>query len=164
VVTWATALCPLPYVVSRLTWLTPWPFAISAEALAANPGLRVFGLALLLASEAGTWLTLGLIRPRGEIFPPWLPFVGGRPVPVMAAVGPGMLVALMMCIAAHSAVQQAFGPGTGLRDHLLVLLIPFPVWGPLLAAATLAYWYRRRPACRCCGAPGPVKHDPDHAS
>jgi hypothetical protein len=155
VVTWAAALCPLPYVVSRLTWLTPWPFAISAEALAANPGLRIFGLALLLASEAGTWLTLGLIRPRGEMFPQWLPFLGGRPVPVMAAVWPGMLVALMMCIAGHSAVQQAFRPGTGLRDHLLVLLIPFPVWGPLLAAATLAYWYRRRPACRYSGTPRP---------
>ncbi|MEU8327708.1 hypothetical protein [Micromonospora sp. NPDC048839] len=150
VLTWAAALCPLPYVVTRLSWLTPWPIGESAETLAAHPGLRIFGLALAVAGEAGTWLTLGLIRPRGEVFPRSLPFVGGRPVPVHAAVIPGLIVALMMCIAGHSLVQQSFGAGTDLSDHFLVLLMPFPLWGLLLAAATLAYWYRRRPECRVC--------------
>ncbi|MGC5287731.1 hypothetical protein [Micromonospora sp. DT231] len=150
VLTWSAALCPLPYVVTRLSWLTPWPIGESADTLAAHPGLRIFGLALAVAGEAGTWLTLGLIRPRGEVFPRSLPFLGGRPVPVHAAVVPGLVVALMMCIAGHSLVQQSFGAGTDLSDHLLVLLMPFPLWGLLLAAATLAYWYRRRPACRVC--------------
>ncbi|MET8042227.1 hypothetical protein ABZU25_15375 [Micromonospora sp. NPDC005215] len=150
VLTWAAALCPLPYVVTRLSWLTPWPVGESAETLAAHPGLRIFGLALAVAGEAGTWLTLGLIRPRGEVFPRSFPFVGGRPVPVYAAVIPGLIVALMMCIAGHSLVQQSFGAGTDLSDHLLVVLMPFPLWGLLLAGATLVYWYRRRPACRVC--------------
>ncbi|MEV4621105.1 hypothetical protein AB0J74_20645 [Asanoa sp. NPDC049573] len=150
VLTWSAALCPLPYVVTRLSWLTPWPIGESAETLAAHPGLRIFGLALAVAGEGGTWLTLGLIRPRGEVFPRSLPFLGGRPVPLRAAVIPGLIVSLMMCIAGHSLVQQAFGAGTDLSDHLLVLLMPFPLWGPLLAAATLAYWYRRRPECRAC--------------
>ncbi|MEV4494125.1 hypothetical protein AB0J84_00220 [Micromonospora arborensis] len=150
ILTWSAALCPLPYVVTRLSWLTPWPIGESAETLAEHPGLRIFGLALAVAGEGGTWLTLGLIRPRGEVFPRSLPFLGGRPVPVYAAVVPGLIVSLMMCIAGHSLVQQSFGAGTDLSDHLLVLLMPFPLWGPLLAAATLAYWYRRRPECRVC--------------
>lgn len=161
ILTWATALCPLPYVVTRLSWLTPWPVGASADTLAHHPGLRVFGLTLALAGEGGTWLTLGLIRPRGEIFPRSLPLVGGRPVPVMAAVIPGLVVALMMCISGHSLMQQSFGPGTDRYDHLLVLLMPFPIWGPLLAAATLAYWYRRRPECRRCGSAATSRHAED---
>ncbi|GIG93100.1 hypothetical protein [Plantactinospora endophytica] len=150
ILTWSAALCPLPYVLTRLSWLTPWPIGESAETLAEHPGLRLFGLALAVAGEGGTWLTLGLIRPRGEVFPRSLPFLGGRPVPVYAAVIPGSVVSLMMCIAGHSLVQQSFGAGSDLSDHLLVLLMPFPLWGPLLAAAVLAYWYRRRPECRVC--------------
>ncbi|GIF62281.1 hypothetical protein Ais01nite_03160 [Asanoa ishikariensis] len=140
--TWAAALCPLPYVLTRLSWLTPWPIGESAETLAAHPGLRIFGLALALAGEGGTWLTLGLIRPRGETFPAWLPVVGRRPVPVLAAVIPGLLAAAAITIAGHSILQQAVITG----DYLLVLLMPFPLWGPLLAAATFGYWLRRRPS------------------
>ena len=148
VVTWATALCPLPYVLTRLTWLTPWPYGESAETLADNPGLRVFGLGLAVAGEVGTWLTLSLIKPRGEVFPGWVPRLGGRTVPVMSAVVPGFSVALLMSLGGHSILQQAFGPGSTWEDHALVLLVPLPIWGPLLAASTLAYWYRRRPVCR----------------
>jgi hypothetical protein len=138
--TWAAALCPLPYALTRLTWLTPWPIGETAETLAAHPGLRIFGLALALAGVSGTWLTLGLIRARGETFPTWVPLVGGRPVPALAAVVPGVLVAAMLTIAGHSLLQQAVTTG----DYLLVLLMPFPLWGPLLAAATFGYWLRRR--------------------
>ena len=141
-VTWAAALCVMPYMLSRLTWLTPWPIGASAETLAQQPGLRMFGLALALAGECGTWLTLGLIRPRGEVFPARLPYVGGRPVPVAAAVIPGLLVAAMLAIAGHSVAQQALGTG----DYLELFIFPFPVWAPLLAAATAGYWLRRRPS------------------
>ncbi len=147
VVTWAAALTPLPYVVARLTWLTPWPYGESPEHLAAHPGLWVFGLGLAAAGELGTWLTLGLVRRRGEVFPRWVPGWGGSPVPVMAAVVPGLAVALLMSIGGHSVVQQAFGPGTTWEDHSLVLFVPLPLWGPLLGLGTLAYWYRRRPPC-----------------
>ena len=145
--TWAAALTPLPYVLARLTWLTPWPYGESAEHLADNPGLWVFGLGLAAAGELGTWLTLGLVKRRGEILPRWLPGWGGRPVPVMAAVVPGFVVALLMCVGGHSVIQQAFGPGTTWADHSLVLLVPLPFWGPLLALGTLGYWYRRRGQC-----------------
>jgi hypothetical protein len=153
VLTWAAALTPLPYVVARLTWLTPWPYGESREHLAAHPGLWIFGLALAAAGELGTWLTLGLIKPRGELFPRWVPVRGGAPVPVMVAVVPGLFIALLMCVGGHSVVQQAFGPGTTWEDHTLVLLVPLPVWGPLLGAATLAYWYRRRSACPTAASP-----------
>ena len=151
VVTWAAALTPLPYVFARLTWLTPWPYGESIEHLAANPALWAFGLGLAAAGELGTWLTLGLIKGRGEIFPAWLPVWGRRPVPVMVAVVPGLFVALLMCIGGHSVVQQAFGPGTTWEDHTLVLFVPLPVWGPLLALGAVAYWYRRRPSCTDSG-------------
>lgn len=145
--TWATALAPLPYVLTRLTWLTPWPYGETIDHLAAHPSLWVFGLGLAVAGELGTWLTLSLITSRGEVFPRWIPVLAGTRVPVMLGVVPGLTIALLMCIAGHSIAQQAFAPGTTTADHLLVVLIPLPVWGPLLAASVVAYWYRRRPAC-----------------
>jgi hypothetical protein len=159
-VTIAAALTPLPYVLARLTWLTPWPYGESHEVLAANPSLWLWGLGLAAAGEVGTWLTLGLIRDRGETFPSWVPALGGRTVPVMGALIPGAAVALLMCIAGHSIVQQALAPGAAAADRALVILVPLPVWGPLLGAAVLAYWYRRRPPCRLrcsvVGGVGPV--------
>lgn len=145
--TWAAALTPLPYVLARLTWLTPWPYGESAEHLAAQPGLWVFGLGLAAAGEVGTWLTLSLIRRRGEVFPRWLPVWGDRSVPPKVAVVPGFAIALLMCVGGHSILQQAFGPGTAAEDHSLAFFVPLPLWGPLLALSTLAYWYRRRGAC-----------------
>ena len=134
------AVCPLPYTLLRMTWLTPWPQGLGdghGEML--DEGVRVFGVALGLAAVGGAWLTLGLISRWGEVWPAWLPGLRGRPVPVLAAVVPASVVALALSAASVSLVVMS------VREDVwwLLLMIPAPVWGPALGLATYAY-YRRR--------------------
>lgn len=139
VATLVAALCPVPYALVRATWLTPWPVLITARELADQPALRVMGLCLGAAAAGGAVLTLGLVRPWGEVFPRWIPVLGGRRVPVAAAVVPGLAVAVLVTAAGPSLVRMSVDTGR----YAEALLFPFPVWGPALAAATLAYRSRR---------------------
>jgi hypothetical protein len=134
------AACALPYGLQRLTWLTPWPVAMTADELAAHPETRLHGLLLGLAALAGALLTIGLISRWGEVWPRWMPVVRGRPVPVAAAVVPGAIVAALFTAAALPMTLMWFDAGT----PWTALVFPFPVWGPALGAAVLAYALRRR--------------------
>jgi hypothetical protein len=133
------AACTLPYFLLRMTWLTPWPLGIPAEALVAEPEIRLHGLLLGLAALAGGVLTLGLISRWGEVWPRWVPVVRGRAVPVAAAVVPGTLVALVVTAAAVPMAIQAITEG---RAEML-LIFPFWLWGPALGLAVLGYAWRR---------------------
>jgi hypothetical protein len=133
------AICPLPYALIRLTWLTPWPQGLGPGHNEMLDEVRLFGVALGLAALGGAWLTLGLILRWGEVWPAWLPGLRGRPVPVLAAVVPASLVAVVLCSASVSLVAMAVRAG----DPGLVLFIPAPIWGPALALATYAYYQRR---------------------
>ncbi|WP_100446036.1 hypothetical protein [Glycomyces xiaoerkulensis] len=136
----AAFACALPYGLTRLTWLTPWPFLMSAEALEAEPGLRLWGLLLGAACLAGGVLCLGLARRWGERWPYWVPVLRGRPVPPPVAIVPASVVAYLFTVAAVPFVVSAFRSG---RPEL-VWMFPFFVWGPALGAATVAYAVRRR--------------------
>ncbi|MGC5013409.1 hypothetical protein ACLQ2R_21835 [Streptosporangium sp. DT93] len=138
-VTIAAALCPLPYALYRLTWLTPWPTDVGAGELAANPGLRLQGLIIAFGALGGSVLTLGLIARWGEVWPRWVPVLHGRPVPVRLPVIAGGLVAGACCLASPGLTVNAVEWG----DLLPLLLWPYPIWGILLAAAVLAYRLRR---------------------
>lgn len=144
-VTIAAALCALPYGLQRLTWLTPWPTVVEPSELAANPEIRLHGLLLGLASIGGCILTFGLIQRWGEVWPHWIPRLGGRPVPPPMAIIPGALLAAAITVSGISLTLHMDGDLIGLG------FLPLPIWGPLLGAATLAYYYRRRPPCRQCG-------------
>ncbi|MFC0007713.1 hypothetical protein [Micromonospora siamensis] len=147
VATLGAALCPLPYAFVRLTWLTPW--AIGLDRDFDDPAVRLQGGSLGCAALLGAVLTVGLVSRWGERIPGWVPLLGHRPVPVALAAAPGGLVAVATCVAAPGLLLHAVetdGFGEGLRGVALGLLFfPFPVWGPLLAAAVLAYALRRRP-------------------
>ncbi|WP_433279763.1 hypothetical protein ACQPZA_08845 [Pseudonocardia xinjiangensis] len=134
------AACALPYGLVRLTWLTPWPVGGSADLLTAEPEIRLHGLLLGLAALAGAVLTTGLVARWGEVWPRWVPVVRGRPVPVAAAVVPGTLVAGLFTVAAVPLSVMVVASGS----PVLLLVFPFPVWGPALGAAVLAYALRRR--------------------
>jgi hypothetical protein len=144
------ALGPLPYALIRATWLTPWPQLTTGEAL--DPEMRLWGLLLGGAAVLGSILTVGLIRPWGEVFPRWMPWLGGRVVPVAAAVVPGGLVAGVLCASAIPMVQLTLAPlagtvmsGLPLLQQLGALLIfPFWAWGPALALAVWGYALARR--------------------
>ncbi|WP_141578892.1 hypothetical protein [Actinomadura sp. WMMA1423] len=151
VATIAAGLCPLTYGLIRLTWLTPWPIGLMGSE--DNPATRMQGAGLGIAAVGGTVLTLGLIARWGERFPRWVPMAGGRPVPPRMAVIPGGVVAAAACVAAPGFVVHGLeSDGMGVGMFTALLIFPFPIWGPLLAAAVFAYRLRRGPS----GATGPA--------
>lgn len=140
VITILAALGPLPYCLIRLTWLTPWPHG-GAEGL--PPDIRIWGVLLSSGGWAGLILTLGLISRWGEIFPRWVPFFAGRPVPVWAAAGPGSFVAAILMVSAVPMIRS-FG-AAGLVDGLTsAVIFPFWFWGPMLSLAVWGYVLHRR--------------------
>jgi hypothetical protein len=150
VATLVAAAGPLPYGLLRMTWLTPWPVGMPEGA---EPALRLFGLALGVAALGGAVLTIGLIRPWGEVWPSWVPVLRGRPVPVRFPVIAGGVVAAALLAA--SPAMMAFGVrglvSGDLFEASFLLIFPTLPWGLALAAAVVAYAYRRRGACASCG-------------
>lgn len=133
VLTVLAALGPAPYVMLRLTWLTPWPQLTVGEV---DPGGRIWGLLLGSGAILGMVLTIGLIRPWGERIPRWFPVVGGRPVPPAAAIVPGALMATMITAAAGPMIVAGIGAG---EAALGLVMLPLWYWGPMLGLAVLGY-------------------------
>lgn len=146
--TLAAAMCPIPYGLCRLTWITPWPlgghgideFVISRDLEAAE---RLQGFLFAPAVAVGVVLTLGLISRWGEVFPRWLPGVGRHPVPVMLAVVPGGIVAAVLTLAGPVTIVDLVEYGDLAESTYGFFFMPYPVWGPLLGLAVFAYWLRR---------------------
>lgn len=108
-------------------------------------------------SLGASLLSIGLVRPWGEVVPDWVPFLGGRVVPVKAAVIPaGAGAALIFAVYAYALLNPVFHfravadipgcpppfeePGAWVAAASYA---PLLAWGPLLVAVTAAY-YRRR--------------------
>ncbi|MGW0885631.1 hypothetical protein [Streptomyces sp. NPDC002671] len=128
-----------------------------------RPGLVGFAYVafLSLLSEGLALLALGLVRPWGERFPHWIPFLGGRRVPVKAAVIPAATGAfLLTSLYAYFFLNRWFfhfrpsastggGGHTDFSAHgwslvlFLLCYIPILAWAPLLAILTFAYYKRR---------------------
>ncbi|MFF4384083.1 hypothetical protein [Kitasatospora sp. NPDC001547] len=114
-------------------------------------------LALSVVSEGLALLCFGLVARWGEVWPRWVPVLGGRPVPVLAAVVPAGLGSAALMVFPYSMVMFSFGLTIrGDRDLGLIThgwqtavfwasYLPLAAWGPLLAALTVHY-YRRRTA------------------
>ena len=133
------------------------------------PGWDPVPLALTAVSEGIALLSLGLVRPWGEVFPRWIPLVGGRPVPpvtatTVAAVGAVALTAIWSFATVSFVVRTVLGPSgqgfvfvNGWWEALLIACyLPLLLWGPLLLAITGAYYRRRRPVR---GGPGLPRRD-----
>jgi len=161
---WATLVAvaiPLIYAATRYAWALGIPVGITEEFLREGQSIGLWwaGAALATLAVGGALLTLGLIRPWGETFPRWIPIVGGRRVPPRLAIIPASLVSVLvtsaglmfirLVITGGLAETFAFAEDVGwaaLGPELL-----WPLWGAALAAATLAYHYRRRSRCEHCG-------------
>lgn len=142
VATVVAALCPLPYGLVRLSWLTPWPLG-GMDPAYDTVATRVQGAALGTGAIIGTILTLGLIAHWGETFPSWLPVLGGREVPVLLAVVPGAVVAGALLVATPGLLLTVAAMGDLGRIAGSLVLFPLPLWGPALGAAVFAYRLRR---------------------
>lgn len=147
---WATVLAvllQLPYALLRMTWLTPWPQFAPDDV--DDIAMRAFGVSMGLAGLAGAVLTSGLIARWGKRYPRWLPVVGGRVVSPTWPAALAAIVGLAATVAGRSMVQVALTAedGVGHLDMATVLLVmPLPVWGPLLVVAAAGYYRRRTTA------------------
>jgi hypothetical protein len=135
----------------------------SAAGVDASSGLvRGWGvfyvLALTVLSEAISLLSLGLVQPWGEVFPRWIPFLGGRRVPpvpatLVAATGAvALMVIWTFATVNFFRLTLAGPPGQGLEFTnawwealVIACYVPLLLWGPLLLVVTGAYYQRRRP-------------------
>jgi len=94
------------------------------------------------------------------VFPRWIPVLSGRRVPTLAAVVPAALGAVVLTLL-WTWVAVSFSLGMRINGRPLgsdsvlsfddwkglvavIAYAPLLLWGPLLAAATIGYWKRRR--------------------
>jgi hypothetical protein len=123
--------------------------------------LELYVILLTILSELLAFTAVGLIAGWGEVFPRWVPVLGGRRVPTLAAVVPAAAgAAVLTLLWTAAALSVIFGTDVRGRpiegEHPLsfhhwenalatIVYAPLVLWGPLLAAVTIAY-YRRRSA------------------
>ncbi|WP_219499150.1 hypothetical protein [Nonomuraea ceibae] len=107
----------------------------------------VFGLSVL--TEVAALLSIGLVRRWGEVAPNWIPVIGGRRVPPMAALVPAVAGGLVMTAVSVLMVLTWAGASSGMayengwwRALAVVCISPVALWGPTVLA--LAYAYHRR--------------------
>lgn len=145
---------PTVYAISRLAMAFGSTVGIPQSFYDEMEGTGVGIGALLMASMAigGAVLTVGLIRPWGEVFPRWIWFAAGKRVPPPLALIPATIVSVFLTAAGISEVRSLLLDGIDTQGwgitgpHVL-----WPLWGPALGAATYAYYLRRRSRCLHCG-------------
>lgn len=159
VATVVAVICPLPYAISRYLLL----FGIPADGFSAEqirrfdaevPGIWIFGAGLATFGVLGAILTLGLVQRWGERWPFWVPVLRGRSINPWLAIVPAGFVALLWpgssLMFVRMDVLRYLDGGTGLLGLVFAPMNPWVFWGFSLAAATVAYWLRRRPDCPIC--------------
>lgn len=153
---WLVPLCVLPSATWRLTHL----FGVIVNGPGPCDSGTLTGAlyisALSIGSVSAALMTLGLVQPWGEIFPRWLPFVGGRPVPFRGVTAIALLGAATLCFLALLPTMNAMfdwyarpslppgcTPPTGSFATMLAwIYAPLLAWPPLLCLVALDY-YRR---------------------
>ncbi|WP_433180235.1 hypothetical protein [Actinoallomurus sp. CA-150999] len=122
--------------------------------------MELYVVVLSIFSELLAFTAVGLISTWGEVFPRWVPGLRGRKVPVLAAVIPASIGAGILTFMWTSAMA-AVSLGRNVHGRPLAAdfplnlydwkgllavaaYVPLLLWGPLLAAVTVAYWKRRR--------------------
>jgi hypothetical protein len=146
-------LVPLTTLPSGL-WRVAIAFGFSLGMLDHGEPLHVGGwesvylVCLSLTIEGLALLAFGLVRPWGERAPRRFPLIGGRPIPprlVVAVAGTGALLVTfvsLMFFLPRDSIADLEATDAGLTVAVACYL-PLLLWGPLLAALTVAY-YRRR--------------------
>ncbi|WP_051838382.1 hypothetical protein [Streptomyces sp. NRRL WC-3742] len=159
---WATSLTVLPAGLWRILAVDLRLPLMEVPADAPAPP-EWFGfewwyvIGLSAVSEALAFLAVGLVSEWGEVWPRWIPWAGGRRVPVLAAVVPaGLGAALNTLLWPYSLTMISLGHRidgtgqTGLHESgwqqavFLGAYWPLAAWGPLLGVLTAHYYRRRR--------------------
>lgn len=154
VVAWST----VPSGVWRIALVLGVPVGVMEreEFLAGFPDhspLIAMAYVLLIGAvaETASYLTLGLVRPWGEVVPRWIPLLGGRPVDhrfaVLAASLGALAVTVLWWILFFGGLLTAPSqdPGMSAGEVFFVAsYAPLLLWGPLLAAVTWSYHRRHQ--------------------
>ncbi|MFG1622392.1 hypothetical protein [Kribbella sp. NPDC049227] len=146
------ALTTLPSCIWRLALAAGFDLGYHPAWIAENAssvGDRAYLVVLSLLTEGLALLTLGLVSPWGERLPAWIPVLGGRRVPPKAAVVPASIgsVALLLLWSPNPLMftdlfYDPLEPQGGWQILMGSVYLPLVLWGPLLAAVTLAYHRR----------------------
>ncbi|MGW2560459.1 hypothetical protein ACWCXB_14660 [Streptomyces sp. NPDC001514] len=153
-----TTLVVLPSGLWRIALVLGYPAGYTHEGFAGfqSPGAKVWMLTLSVVCELLAFLTIGLVKPWGEVVPGWIPVIGGRAVRPMAAVVPAALGAIALTGLWANVPWWWTYPHEDMTDtgNLVVGILyqPLFLWGPLLAAVTVSYHRRRSPHSRDVGA------------
>ena len=143
----AVPLCVLPSGLWRLAMSIGIPVGFSDAVLREDydlPGWgAVYTIGLAVALECLALLTLGLVYPWGEVAPRWIPFIGGKSVPRMAAVIPAGIGAALITMITFSQLLMWDKVDSTSLPLMGPSYAPILAWGPLLAVATVAYFIRR---------------------
>jgi hypothetical protein len=152
-ITYVAIFAPAYYEVTRIAWLLGIPLGITDELMHSlqDTGAVWAGAGLALVSVGGACLTHGLIKPWGENFPRWIPFLAGKRVPPALAVIPATLVSIMSTVTGIQVVRGAFSHEIFHNWGATTPLLLYPVWGIALGIATIFYYYRRQGRCNQCG-------------
>jgi len=116
-----------------------------------------YALTLSAGSELLAFLTVGLVAEWGERVPRWVPGLGGRRVPMTAALVPAGFGAVALTLLwSDTLLMLSLGrtidgaAPTGIVTHgwqtvaFVLAYAPLAAWGPLLGAVTIHYYRRRR--------------------
>lgn len=159
---YTAVVIPILYALTRWAWALGIPLGVTREFLREEsrdtPDIWLAGAMLATVAVAGAGLTLGLVQRWGEVYPRWIPRLGGKPVRPRTAIIPASLVAVLVLTAGlHGIRAQLLGyfpEDSGLGQENWGTTAPgllWPLWGVALGAAVLAYHLRRRGACNHCG-------------
>lgn len=152
---WAVAVAvvvPCLYAATRLMWAFGIPVGIDerllSSATAQSGGIIGAAFGLGTVALCGAILTLGLVQRWGELFPRWLPIIGGTRVPLTLVIVPAGLMSVLITGAGLTFVRLTLTDEFRLDADWAMSgpMLLWPVWGSALAGATVAYYYRTRPA------------------
>lgn len=156
--TWArraAGLAALTPVLSSL-WRLPLMFGVSMGMddafmadMMAHPFWQRFAylVGLGVLTDGLAFLTLGLVSRWGEVWPSWIPRIGGRRIPpavaVVPALGGGLVATVLFALMALNWEANVGSPFTGWGLLQTVAYAPLLLWGPLVLLVT-AHYHRRR--------------------
>ncbi|MFC7544798.1 hypothetical protein [Plantactinospora sp. GCM10030261] len=146
-------LLVLPSALWRIALVAGFSLGASVDGtpVSVHGGEAAYILGLSLVTEALALLSLGLVRPWGEVVPSWMPLIGGRRVPPLAAIVPGTVGAVLLTVMWTFATVNLFVPSRNEFDFtsgwwqalLVACYLPNLLWGPLLLVLVGAYHRRR---------------------
>jgi hypothetical protein len=155
---WAVPLTTIPSIAWRMITVVDGLLSGDNPCIVPSAPLteKLYLLIVLPSVQLGVaLLTVGLIRPWGEVFPRWMPALGGRRVPVAFAVGSAITGAVfLVLVLGRGAVTDLLGvqtvaleplpPGCSVPGwDILRWYAPMFLWPALLLAVTWHYLRRR---------------------